>query len=958
LNVGIIGNPVNEPPGTGWDSGNIPPGCEGVVVLTWDVGNVFDRITLGETFARFRISTDPFASGATGCGFLQESGPTPYCFADDGEVEDHKLEVGQLPASIHAFESAWTENGLEITWGTVSETENVGFYIWGFDGEELHLLTPELIPSEAMDAVTPHQYRFVIADEKVRSMQSLAVTALDIYGTEEIFGMYKVDGAFGRESVAAPIDWASIRAKAESQMELRHAFGSPQLNGSAAIIGADFRVDQAGVYRITYEQLRAAGMDLNGVKPEDLAVTRAGQPIARFVRANGVIGGSRASAAASRNEFGPGSYIEFWGELPSYPDALYVDEYVYRVTVDASSVVNGRTVAQRLVSGSSPDFYFGSFKVNEDNAYNMSSPLNDPWHAARLRSDRASQREYLTDVWVGESFRPGVDGRLEVVVAGGVRFPVSPAHHVRVFFNDVEVRDVKFGPGEIRRIEAEIPAGLIQSGANQVRVFLPGETEAPVDLVYVDTVELFYPREFSMVDGRLLLSDLEPGQRISVSGVPARSRAEVYAWDGDNLINVRTRIRAGAGAVFQTLDEPGLDYWVAPSASMLSPEFVGAVEDVDLLGESADFLVIAHPAFMPLSEFEAHPLNQFVQQREGEGWSIRVVDVTQIQQQYAGGMPLPQAVTEFLRDASNAFSPSHVLLVGGDSYDYRDHLGKGSLSFIPTIYAATSRIPHTPADGLLADLDSDGISDLAIGRWPVRTLGDLQSIVSKTLDWSATVADLQSAIWVADSEDAAQPSFGRQVDRMLGQLSDAGWPEFGLNRILIDEAESVTAARNELFEKIEAGATFTGFVGHGSPASWTFQGLVMPNDLGELWNDGSPTLISTSTCYTSYFVSPFNDTVAHRWMNGFRLDANDQPIPGTPNGAVAIHGASTLSNYAQNEFLVGKTKAHMLEGETLGEAIRRAREEGAGRGLSDQVTNWILLGDPSLQLARDPMMSR
>jgi hypothetical protein len=602
------------------------------------------------------------------------------------------------------------------------------------------------------------------------------------------------------------------------------------------------------------------------------------------------------------------------------------------------------------VSGSSATHHVGSFKVNEDNAYSMSNVLPDPWHAVRLRSDRANLREYVTEVSVGETLKPGQAGRLEVVVAGGVRFPVSPAHHVRLFFNGERVRDVTFEAGEARHIEAYIPAELIRPGANTVRVFLPGTTEAPVDVVFVDSVELFYPREFTLTDGRLLFTEAPTGSRVSVAGGGARARTSVTAWNGTDLIEIRMRVRASESTVFQTLSERGLQYWVSTPQAVLVPEFAGAVHQADLLAEAADFLVIAHPAFMPLSEFEDHPLNQFVQQRASEGWAIRVVDVTQIQQHFGGGMPLPGAVTEFLRQASEAFSPSHVLLVGGDSYDYRDHLGKGSLSFIPTIYAPTSKVAHTPADGLLADLDSDGISDLAIGRWPVRSLGDLQSIVAKTLDWSASVANLQSAVWVADSEDPGQPSFAAQAERMLNRLSGAGWSEANLSRVLVDEADSVSSARNALFDQIEAGATFTGFVGHGSPASWTFQGLVMPNDIAELWNDGSPTLISTSTCYTSYFVSPFNDTVAHRWMNGFRLDANDQPIAGTPNGAVAIHGASTLSNYAQNEFLVGTTKEYMLAGETLGEAIRRSRQEGASLGLDDQVTNWILLGDPTLQL--------
>ena len=131
---------------------------------------------------------------------------------------------------------------------------------------------------------------------------------------------------------------------------------------------------------------------------------------------------------------------------------------------------------------------------------------------------------------------------------------------------------------------------------------------------------------------------------------------------------------------------------------------------------------------------------------------------------------------------------------------------------------------------------------------------------------------------------------------------------------------------------------------------WTFRGLLTPDDLAELDNIGNPTLISTLTCYTSYFVSPYSDTVAHRWMNGYREDTFGNPIPGTANGAVAIHGAATLSDYAENGTVARSAMNALLDGATLGEAVERARLWALGRGYTDQVVNWTLLGDPTLML--------
>ena len=188
---------------------------------------------------------------------------------------------------------------------------------------------------------------------------------------------------------------------------------------------------------------------------------------------------------------------------------------------------------------------------------------------------------------------------------------------------------------------------------------------------------------------------------------------------------------------------------------------------------------------------------------------------------------------------------------------------------------------------------------------------------------------LRNAVWVADLEDPGQQSFQAQANRMMDQLVDAGWAESQIDSVFLDDVASPDAGRDQLFGLLEQGRAFTGFVGHGAPSMWTFDGLLVPNDLAGLDNFGLPTMISTSTCYTSYFVSPYSETVAHRWMNGYDEDAQGNPIAGAQNGAVAIHGAATLSNYRQNEFVVSKVQQYQLDGMTLGQAVLQARRDAS-----------------------------
>ncbi|VAW36177.1 hypothetical protein MNBD_GAMMA01-1130 [hydrothermal vent metagenome] len=905
-----------------------------------------DRDNTGQLFARFRLSIDALTStDATGS-------------ASDGEVEDHVVNVTTLPVSIHSFESYRNSDGLLIRWGTASETRNIGFHIWGNDSHSYKRLTKQMIPTTAVGALSPQEYQINLPVE-YNNTQDLVISAVDVQGNEELFGFYQTGKLYGRDILPETIDWKGIQQQTDkilTQQKLYRSTGNRDKINNIKVSEqkVQLQTNSYGMHRLSYEDLLNAGFDLNNIESHLIAVSVKGKPVARWIGASSTIDdlifinsfeveSNKYVNLKAGSTFGPGQFIDFWAKAPDFPDALYLDYYTYEISIDANLVKNA--AIQQLEMTATAPFYQHVLTVNENNEYAFTNKSKDPWYAKRLIDFGQEQDKfYQLDFRIDDALAIGQDGMLVVKVIGGADLPDNPDHEVSISFNGVTLLTQSFDGITVQELTATVPAALLQTGDSQVELRLTSGTGVQFDIVLVDEVKLTYPRLFTAENNILSITENSLVGKMSVSGLDNTDIVAYGTSPDGNLFALATRLQDSLDYDVATLENTTADYWISNLNSIAQPTALNVIARDNLLTENADFLVIVHPAFMPLSVAENHPLNSYVQQRESEGWDVRVVSIADIQMQYGGGMPLPDALTSFLQAADTAFNYTHVLLVGSDSYDYKDYLGLQSISFIPTKYAETLFIPHTPSDALLTDLDGDGVGDKAIGRWPVRSISDLEAIVAKTMHWGN--GSNLNIVLVTDEQDGTNQSFEAQAERLIDQTIMAGWDTQFVQRIYTDQLQGTTGlgaadqARELLFESWMNNKTLTNFIGHGSPTQWSRSGILAASDVTDLFNPTTPAMIGTLTCYTSYFVSPMTNTLAHQLMNG-----SDSLV----NGAIAVHGAASLSDYTSNEVFAKHVLEQQLNGETLGQAIYLARLHASTLGYSDQVINWVLLGDPTLQ---------
>lgn len=895
---------------------------------------------------------------------------------DEDQEGDNERNHANESASIIAFGAAFStpvtmslvsvkanQTLAAFTWQTVTETFNIGFNLWGEYQGKWVKLNGRMIPSLARDKLKPSDYKKTIRFRNRHRGQitKFGVSSLDVNGKEEFFGPFFSGESYGEQAIPEPIDWHKVREQYTQRMLDRgYVFTQgrwrrPSLRGRVNRGGLntvkewlDIHIDKPGVYVVTFDDVMDAGLNLAGARIADIALTFKGQPLSRRI-------------VSDDGLFNTGDLIQFIAtntELAKH-DALYINERVFQLQQDRTRALN-MNVTDYLTSSDVKTLiqegaqlgnsYLYRNQIGEDKFYSELSPT-DPWLDAEIFS-YGSATEKTYQILMPDTIIADTEGLLSLDLAGGIDYPgVDPDHHLQVYVNDQLVFD-QLADGFLHwQIDIPIAKNIIIAGDNAVRLVLPADTAYPVDIINVNTVELAAQVPIAAANAEFNIStgiDFASTQGVEVYEIKASqldSKATVFAFDQQgnashiqSIVKRQDSLFIPALAMQDKLD--ALRYWVGGIDKMQSPALLKKTTAKSLLVSNVDYLVIAHPSFIGAE------LDDYILYKNQQGLRTKVIDYADIVEQFGYGMNTPDALRRYLI-AENARSRyRYVLLVGGHSYDYLDHLDTGAMSFIPTYYRPIDLIQYAPTDTPFIELNNDGRPDKALGRWPVRTLADLRNIIRKTKEWDLHQMNQErSALLIAEQAEG-NTQFDESLE--LATASTIGkWND--VTRVYLDDvfalpsSNGLADARKTIIERINQGVGLTMFNGHGSPSSWTFQSLISWQHIADLENYGKPTVVMPLACYTTYYETPSVNSLAHQWL--FKSDAQ------ASQGAAAIHGAMVLGDFRENakfakQVLRQQTKRNVM----LGDAILRAKR--SLKPWNQMVNNWALLGDPTLRMAQ------
>ncbi|PON11399.1 hypothetical protein C2W62_45055 [Candidatus Entotheonella serta] len=233
-----------------------------------------------------------------------------------------------------------------------------------------------------------------------------------------------------------------------------------------------------------------------------------------------------------------------------------------------------------------------------------------------------------------------------------------------------------------------------------------------------------------------------------------------------------------------------------------------------------------------------------------QGWSVAVIDVEDIFDEFNHGHKSPWALRHFLHHASTAWHllPRFVLLVGDASFDPRGYLDLDNVDFVPTRLVDTAFL-ETASDDWLVDFDDDGVPELAIGRLPVQGVEEATTVVRKLVSYAHTGRTgrwTREALVVADDTDI--------YDFVAASADVAGFlsPTLSVEELFLDQSDAVSL-RSELLTHLNEGKLLVNYMGHGSTEMWAQGDLFTSADALTLRNHDRLPVVVIMNCLNGFF---------------------------------------------------------------------------------------------------------
>jgi hypothetical protein len=696
------------------------------------------------------------------------------------------------------------------------------------------------------------------------------------------------------------------------------------------------RVEEAGLYKLTYNDLLSAGLPVDTLNPRTLQLSHGWprQEVAIWVEGQG------------DDQFNTGDYVLFYAE-PEF--SRFVDYDIYFLSYGQSD--GQRIGSQSVPPGGEAGTAWRTAIAEQNQNYDpyYVGRDGDYWYWADLQRPGNSSGTYTLNLQ--HPLTTGADATLTL----WLQSYTSSAHRIAVAVNGVSVGEHTWTGSQPVAQPFMVPANILLNGTNQITLSLPG-SGASIEGVWFDAMRLTYP-----------VNRGGSGQLI-FQGDSGQKNYTLHGWSGTNLKvydigdpvhpNRLTDYTLTLNNSAYTLslgdaDVNSTKYLVVPDNQIKSPVSITPVLKLTDPPAGSDYIIITHSDF-------AQAIVPLAQHRANQGLRVISVDVQAIYDSYGPGRMDPTAIKNFLKHTFTQWAapaPTYVVLVGDGSYDFKNYSGYNPQTYIPPYLAYVDPWwGETAADNQFVALSGDdNLPDMLIGRLAVNTATEATTVVDKIIQYETSPAPGNwntRHIFVADKPDSndfhsdSDQGYQQIQAPFVGQRFYYDSASGGEPYIYTDE----DALRTDFLNTFNQGVGFVTFHGHSSWLQWAQDGILRyypppypassPNDLASMNNQSRLPIVLEMTCFTGSFHRPEVTTIDESMLNR------------SNGGAVAVWGSTGLGIATGHVSLqTGFYEAVNQNESNLGAAILAGKTKLAATGFhQDLLDTFTLFGDPALTM--------
>lgn len=774
-----------------------------------------------------------------------------------------------------------------------------------------------------------------------------------------------------------PLSEPALRTTLLNYAQARHwrMAPTPEQNVSPATQRLKISVAHAGLYRLSYADLRAAGLPLDALDPRNFSFSSQGHSVAVLVRGE------------ADGRFDAADELIFYGEpLANTP---VQDSVILDGTLVITDTIASRSYAQpteysdtnvywlewngspgpRMAAADAtpqsatpaPNSYRASLRLEQSNEWwTWHFTSRDPWLWARLVTSSSISANYPIALSAIDPAGQPAELRGELV-ARAHNPAVEPDHHTRVVLNGVVAEDATWDGLVRHTVAGQLPISALREGSNQISLTVATQPGTASDDLLLDWFELRYDRLFVAQQDRLDFSYEAPGLwRFEVGGLSAPDllALDIAAPAAPRLLAGTSVTSDGSSyrASFQAPGAPGARYLVAAAPALERPLAMQLLNPSGLRAATngADYIFIAHSSLITATQALAD-------YRAAQGLRTAVVDLAALYDEFNHGMYHPVAIKRFLAYAYANWqppAPQYVLLVGDGHWNFK---GRN-----PARYGAPPPVLMPPnlawvdpwqgqvdsSNQLAAIVGNDLLPDLAIGRLPARNPGEVAAVLAKIVTHEAAPLDApwrRRLTFVADNVPDPAGDFPASTEAVIAAAVPADKLE--VQRLYLDEycgpaqnsPQACPAIARAITETVSVSGTLVlNYAGHGGIGLWAKENALYNGLVSELRSAEHPPVVLSMTCLDGFWDYPNNESLAETLI---RQPAGGAVATFSPTGLGLTDGHEQLQIGFYNALFAGRAGR-------LGAATIAARLALFASGEApDLIDTYTIFGDPALRLA-------